>query len=150
MGDDGVGIHVLRHLRESTPPQADVEFKELSVGGIKLVEEILDYKTVFIIDSIESTAPGGTVNEFSPEQFNNTYHEASPHDMNFITALQLYKKLQRDRIPERIRIFTIGIQQQWIFNDQLTPPIQAAASHLSDSLTKEIEELTKKTSKPAR
>jgi len=137
MGDDGVGVHVLRRLRGNTSPGTNVEFKELSVGGIKLVEEILDYKTVFIIDSIES-APVGSINEFSPEQFNGTYHETAPHDVNFITALELYRKLQKDRIPERIRIFTVGIHNEWFFKEDLTPPIQAAASRLSELLINEL------------
>jgi hydrogenase maturation protease len=138
MGDDAVGIHVLRQLREKVQPRPGLEFKELSVGGIKLVEEILDYHTVFIIDSIESATTVGNINEFSPEQFHNTYHESSPHDVNFMTALQLYKKLEPTRIPEKIRIFTIDINSEFVFKEKLTPAIQASASHLTQLLAKEI------------
>ena len=142
MGDDGVGIHILRRLREKIP-RTDVDFKEIGVGGIKLVEEILDYKTVIIIDSIESSNPPGSINEFSPEQFSNTYHEAAPHDVNFITALELYKRLQQDRIPKTIRIFTIAIQNQWTFKSDLSPSIQVAAARLTELLINELKETRK-------
>jgi len=141
MGDDGVGIEVLRRLKENTSPRADLDFKELSVGGIRLVEEILDYKAVFIIDSIESATREGDINEFSPEQFNNTFHESAPHDVNFITALELYKKLERHRIPEEIRIFTINIKTEFVFKETLSPTIEAAASRLTQSLDNKINRI---------
>jgi len=139
MGDDAVGIHVLRNLRGRIRPRAGLEFKELGVGGIKLVEEILDYRKVFIIDSMESATTVGNINEFSPEQFNSTYHESAPHDVNFITALELYRKLEPQRIPEKIRIFTIDIKNEFVFSDSLTPTIQASASHLTELLAQEID-----------
>jgi hydrogenase maturation protease len=138
MGDDAVGIHVSRQLRKELSPRAGLEFKELGVGGIKLVEEILDYRTVFIIDSIESATTEGNINEYSPGQFNNTYHESSPHDVNFITALELYKKLEPRRVPEKIRIFTIDIKTEFVFKENLTPTIQTAATRLTKLLANEI------------
>jgi len=141
MGDDGVGIHVVRSLKEIAPPRGDLEFKELSVGGIKLVEEILDYKTVFIVDSIESSTSVGKINEFSPDKFNTTYHESAPHALNFFTALQFYKKLEPSRIPETIRIFTIDIKSEFTFTENLTPKIQTAATKLAELLEKEIDRI---------
>jgi hydrogenase maturation protease len=142
MGDDGVGINVLRQLKERIPHRNDLEFKELSVGGIKLVEEILDHKTVFIIDSIEANTPG-KINEFSPQQLKSTYHDAAAHSTNFATALELYKKLAPSRIPERIRIFTITIRPEYIFRDNLSPRVRTAASKLTALLTKEIQRTQK-------
>jgi hydrogenase maturation protease len=139
MGDDGVGIHVLRQLKERIPTQDDLEFKELSVGGIKLIEEILDYKTVFIIDSIESADAPGKIKEFSPQHLKSTYHDTAAHSTNFATALELYKKLAPSRMPEQIRIFTITIQPEYIFREKLSPRVRTAASHLTTLLTKEIQ-----------
>jgi len=139
MGDDGVGIHVLRRLRDATSsPHKDLEFKELGIGGIKLVEEILDYENVFIIDAIESVTTIGDINEFSPEQFKSTYHETAPHDVNFITALEFYRKMQPHRIPKTIRIFTISIKNEFDFKERLSPPIQQAAERLIVLLSDEI------------
>jgi hypothetical protein len=61
--------------------------------------------------------------------------------MNFITALELYQKLEATRIPEKIRIFTITIKPEFTFKESLTPTIQAAASHLTELLINEINRI---------
>ena len=55
MGDDGVGIYVARMVKDRTRSQADLQFKELGVSGFNLVEEILGYDEVIIVDSYAST-----------------------------------------------------------------------------------------------
>lgn len=142
MGDDGVGIHIVRMLKDKMPTRADLEFKELSVGGLSLVEEMLGYERVFIVDSIVSNDREiGRIREFSPEQFKRTQHSSSPHITNFATALELYKKLEPSKIPEKIKIFTIDIDPDFTFRERLSPPIQEAAASLTELITKEIEQV---------
>jgi len=141
MGDDGVGIHVLRILRQRLLTRSELEFKELSVGGLKLVEAILGHKDVIIIDAYASTATEqGRIREFTPEDFKGTLNITSPHDTNFATALQLYKTLQPEKIPKSITIYTIDIQPSFTFNEQLSPPIQEAASKLAELITCKIKQ----------
>lgn len=140
MGDDGVGIHVVRMLKDKIPPRADLEFKELSLGGLRLVEEMLGYEKVFIIDSVASSpATVGKIREFSPEQFEETEHASSPHATNFATALELYKRLQPSQIPETLRIFTIDIDPEFTFRENLSPTVQRAAVKLTELILHEIE-----------
>ena len=51
MGDDGVGIKVVRTLQARLGRRPDVVVKELSVSGIRLVEELLGFDHVIIVDS---------------------------------------------------------------------------------------------------
>ena len=140
MGDDGVGIHVVRALRQRFPSRSDLEFKELSVGGLRLVEEMLGYKEVIIVDSIESKAAQiGRIHEFSPNEFRGAEQAPSPHVTNFATAFELYKKLEPSEIPDQVRIFTINISSEFTFREGLSPPVQEAASKLVDVICHEIE-----------
>lgn len=140
MGDDGVGIHVVRMLRQKFQSRSDLEFKELSVGGLRLVEEMLGYEEAIIVDSIESNAAQvGQVREFSPDQFKGTEQASSPHVTNFATAFELYRKLEPSEIPDKVRIFTIGISSEFTFREGLSPPVQEAASKLVDMIGREIE-----------
>lgn len=142
MGDDGVGIQVVRMLRNRMRPRNDLDFKELSLGGLKLVEEMLGFQRVFIIDSIESSAPEiGTIREFSVEDFKETQKPSAPHVTNFATALEFYKRLESSEIPELVRIFTISINQEFTFAEGLSPPVQKAASELADLVAREIEQV---------
>jgi len=143
MGDDGVGIHVVRMLKEKIPARDGLVFKELSVGGLKLVEEILGYEKVFIIDSVNmDDRQIGRIREFSPEQFKTTEQSnPSPHVTNFATALELYKRLDPNEIPGTIRIFTIDIDPDFTFHEELSPTIRDAAANLTEMITQQVKQL---------
>jgi hydrogenase maturation protease len=139
MGDDAVGIQVIRILRQKFQSRPDLDFKELSVGGLGLVEEMLGYEEVLIVDSIESNSQVGQIREFSPGQFKDAEQAATPHVTNFPTAFSLYKKLEPNMVPGKVRIFTIGIRSDLTFHEGLSPTVQEAASKLADLIGHEIE-----------
>jgi hydrogenase maturation protease len=139
MGDDGVGIYVARMVKDRTRPLTDLEFKEIGVSGFNLVEEILGFDEVIIVDSYASTeADAGQIREFSPADFEDTVHASSPHGANFATALRVYNKLQPDKIPRRIRIFTIDIHPTDAFGEGLSTHVQDAAVKLAEMIVREI------------
>jgi len=139
MGDDGVGIYVIRMVKGRTRSRADLQFKELGASGFKLVEEILGYDEVIIVDSYASTeADTGQIREFSPEDFEDTLHPSSPHGANFATALELYRNLQPDKMPRKIRIFTIDIHPTDTFGESLSGRVQDAAIKLVEMIVREM------------
>jgi hydrogenase maturation protease len=142
IGDDGVGIYVARMLRERLRGARGVEFKELSVGGLKLVEEMLGYEEVYVLDSYSApNAQPGRIHEFAPEQFEDTMHVSSPHGTTFAMALKLYQDLEPNKIPGRIRIFTVEIDPEFAYREGLSSPVREAASKLGESVAREIEHL---------
>jgi hydrogenase maturation protease len=142
MGDDAVGIHVIRTLRQRFPAEPELEFKELSVGGLRLVEEMLGYEKVFIVDSIATDdSQIGQIQEFSPEDFKTTEEPSSPHVTNFATALELYKSLEPDEIPRSVKIFTIGMHSEFTFREGLSPRVNEAALKVTDLIAREIEQV---------
>jgi len=142
MGDDGVGIYVARMIKDRTRSRADLQFKELGASGFKLVEEILGYDEVIIVDSYASTeADTGQIREFSPEDFEDTLHPSSPHGANFSTALELYRNLQPDKIPKKIRILTIDIHTADAFGESLSGPVQDAAIKLAEMIVREMGQI---------
>lgn len=140
MGDDGVGIHVVRALKEKLGSRTDLEFKELGIGGLRVVEEMLGYDEVFVIDSIESKSNKiGQIREFSPDQFKEAEQITSPHITNFATALELYKKLEPSAIPSTIRIFTIDIESKLTLSEEMSEPVSDAAMRLVEQITCTIQ-----------
>jgi len=139
MGDDSVGIRVVRALRERLEANNDLEFKELSVGGLQLIEEMLGYDRVFLIDSMESDhEKAGRIREFSPEQFETAEQTGPPHITDFATALELYRRLSPSEIPPKIRIFTIDIAPTLTFGEGMSEPVRNAAQKLVEQITREI------------
>ncbi len=139
MGDDGVGIHVLRMLKERLASRSDLEFKELSVGGLRLVEEMLGHHSVFLIDSMEAPPSEiGSVKELSVEDFKVAERPPSPHVTDFATALDLYKRVRPADVPRSIRIFTVGIAPTWTFTEGLSQRVQDGALELTDRIAAEL------------
>jgi hydrogenase maturation protease len=126
-------------LKQRMQERDGLEFKELSVGGLRLVEEMLGYEKVFLIDSIESPLPEvGKIREYSVEDFKQTEQPSAPHVTNFATAFELYKRIEPDQMPGLVRIFTISINPTYTFSEGLTPPVEKAALELIDLIANEI------------
>ena len=139
MGDDAAGIQVVRMVKDKVQPRADLDFKEVSVGGLKLVEEMLGYDTVFIVDTLPaSAAEVGRIREFTPSDFEETQHTGAPHVANFATALGLYKKLEPDNVPRVIKIFTIDVEEDFTFREGMSPTVQEATVKLAELLKSQI------------
>ena len=63
LGDDGVGWKVIENLSHSIDAHTSIETDCLSLGGLSLMERMLDYEHVIIVDSIETgQCPEGSVN----------------------------------------------------------------------------------------
>jgi len=141
MGDDGVGIYVARKVKDRTRSRPDLQVKELGVSGFKLVEEILGYDEVIIVDSYASEGTqAGRIREFGPEDFEDTLHVSSPHGANFAAALELYRSLQPDTIPRKLRIFTVDIYPTDTFGENLSDRVREAALKLTEIVVREIEQ----------
>ena len=54
LGDDGVGWRIAEAVTSRLGPRDDVEVDCLAVGGLSLMERMLGYERVILIDSIES------------------------------------------------------------------------------------------------
>ena len=142
MGDDAVGIRVVRMLRQRFPTKPELDFKELSVGGLRLVEEMAGYDTVFIVDSIATgDSQTGQIREFSLEDFKMTEQCSSPHATNFATALELYRRLEPNETPRSIKIFTISTHGEFTFREGLSPRVNEAALKVTDLIAGEIEQI---------
>lgn len=139
MADDRIGIDVARSIQARLQGRPDIVFKELSVSGIRLVEEILGFERVIIVDSHtgKETQPG-RIRKFTPADFADTLHPGTPHGVNFVTALEFYRKLEPNRIPKSIQIYTVDIDSGIDFGEKISPKVKKAGEELTDILVREL------------
>lgn len=126
--DDGIGIWVARAVREALPSDADVDIRELSVGGLTLMEHMIGYERVILIDAI-MTQDGepGTVRRLTLSQLGGTLNTASSHDVSLPLALEAGRRLDAALPPdEAIHIVAIEALEVLGFNDACTEPVAAA------------------------
>jgi hydrogenase maturation protease len=130
--DDSIGIRMCRYLKRQHI-NSGIEFTNLSVGGLEVLEFISGYKKVIFIDAIKTkNGKPGDVYLFTPDNFKETSNLSNLHDANFITSLKIGKKLGT-KIPEEIYIIAIEVKEDMVFGESL-----------SEELGSRLEEIKKK------
>jgi hydrogenase maturation protease len=127
LGDDGVGWHVAEAV-EKKINRPDVAVDSLALGGIGLMERLVDYDRAIIIDVINTGQfPRGSVNSFPLEALANPFygHLGSAHETNLQTALEMGRLLGAS-LPRQVTVVAIESPYVFDFSDTLTEPVAAA------------------------
>ena len=126
--DDSVGLRVAAELREHLAERSDVTVVEDYWGGLRLMEQMVGYDRVIVIDAVCSGAPAGKIHHLAPGDM-PTQRSASSHDMTLPTALTLGRQAGL-RLPENEAILLVGIEAEDILNfgENCTPAVAAAVS----------------------
>lgn len=145
LSDDGIGVVVANALQHNLPDNSGVDITELSVGGLALMESMVGYDKVIIIDALmkDSGNPGQIhlfrINDLL--KISPTQHINSPHQTNLSTALMLGKQMGL-RIPEDITIIAIEAINVSDFSENLSKIVEAAIPSVIDILKTELTKLT--------
>ena len=120
--DDSVGIKIARELEERKP---GVTVEQTDEAAIALLDLIMDYDKLIIIDSIKTGQgePGElyklTLNDFKPNM-----DFISSHGMDIATAFEVGKSLGCD-MPRSVSIYAVEIKDNSNFSEQCTPEVAA-------------------------
>ena len=149
--DDGVGVKVARELENIIDLDAHpgLEITEASAGGLRLMEAVLDYDRVILIDAYyllpETTNPG-KIHRMTLDDLRSvspTQHSTSAHDTSLVTALDA-ADLMGYKIPQEIIIYAVEVENILDFSETSTPAVTAA---IPEVLSMIIEEFSLKTLK---
>ena len=129
LGDDGVGWRVVQELGPRLGDRgAEVETDCASLGGLSLMERMLGYWRVILIDSMQTgQVPVGSVRVFLLEALPDPSagHSASAHDTSLLTALQAARAMGAD-VPGRVDVVAIEAEPTYDFSEELSPPVAGA------------------------
>jgi hydrogenase maturation protease len=129
LGDDGVGWRVAEHLREDLADlPSPVEIDCLSLGGLSLMERLIGYERVLLIDAIASgKKPPGTVSCFNINDLPDPLagHLGSAHDTSLQDAIGLGQAMGA-QLPKQIWIVAVEAITVYDFSEQLTPAVADA------------------------
>jgi hydrogenase maturation protease len=137
LSDDGVGIQVAREVaNQFNSPQVTVA--ETSGAGLNLLDSIVGYDKVIIIDAIQTReGHSGQIYRIGPEDFSLTKHFSSPHQINFATALELGKMLDL-AMPPTITIFAVEAKDITSFSEKCTPEVEQAIPEVVKMVLQEL------------
>jgi len=126
MGDDAIGCNCAREVKFALEARgiADVEVDQFFRGGIALMERLIGYDRVLIIDSITGFAKDpGTIIKLTLDDLPSSTTN-SPHDSTLNDAIKLGSQLG-EKLPEEIDILAIEIHPRFEFTEQLNPQVEA-------------------------
>ena len=126
MGDDAIGCKCAEAIAEALDPEGldMVEVIQFYRGGISLMERVIGYDRVLIIDSITGSGmkPGDvkqlTLNEIP------SYTVNSPHDGSLKCALEFGRQMGEE-LPSQVDILAVEIEPKFEFSEQLSLPVDA-------------------------
>ncbi len=124
--DDSVGLRVAAQLRPLLENRPEIEVSEDYWGGLRLMERMVGFDRVIVIDAICTGAPPGTLHCLTPASI-ATQRSASSHDVNLPTALALGRAAGLV-LPGDDQIQLLGIEAEDVltFGERCTPAVEAA------------------------
>jgi hydrogenase maturation protease len=140
LGDDGVGISVVREIRKTCKERPFVECVEASLGGIALLDLIAGFDKVIVIDAVmaDDANPAGFVYDLALGDLGDVVHPHASHALDLQTTVELGKRLGQS-MPSAVKIYAIKIEENTVFREGLTPPVEEAVSRLARRVIDEIE-----------
>lgn len=145
LGDDGVGWRVAEALEKrlgNSSADDTTEIVFLSLGGLSLMENMIGYDRVILIDAI-NTGDGveGSVYTIGLDDIPNmaSSHLGSSHDTSLQNALRVGRSLGAS-LPHQIHIVAIETRNLYEFSEELSTPIRASIEPAVQAVIKLLEQ----------
>ncbi len=139
LGDDGVGFHIAQELAKEIKDE-NIDVKDTSVDGLNLLELIVGYDKVIIIDAI-MTEDGevGAIYRLKSEDIGGpTQSTISAHHLNLLATIKLGRRLFPKKMPGAVIVFAVGIQEVTEFTEGMTEKIKEAIPKVVNLVLEEV------------
>ena len=134
LSDDGVGIHIAEYIKDRCK---NTEVLEASAAGFRVVDEMIGYNKLILIDSIiTNKSTPGTLHILDPDDFSKTAHYTSPHDISLFEAFRIVKE-QDYQLPEEIMIYAVEVADVETLSEQCTEEVQQAIPAIAERIIEE-------------
>ena len=138
LSDDSVGFRVIEQLKARFA-KPGLTFTESCTSGLGLLEVIIGYDKLIIIDAIQTKGgQAGEIYKFTLDDLINTRYSSPPHGVNLATAIELGKKLG-EHLPQQIVVFAIEVADVTNFSERCTPEVEKAIPLAVGMVAKELK-----------
>ncbi|MEJ2364835.1 MAG: hydrogenase maturation protease [Deltaproteobacteria bacterium] len=138
LGDDGVGVQVIRALADRLRGRDSVTVTELPAGGLRLMEAMVGCQRAFVVDAVRTgRKPPGTVMWLLLEDLELSLHCACSHDTSLGWALESGRRLGLD-LPAEISVLGIEAARFDTFGEPMSPEVAGAVAEAERALLREI------------
>ncbi len=135
MGDEGVGVHVVRYLEKQKLPSG-VVCLDGGTGGFHLLDQIQDAEKVFIVDATVDGAPLGTMRRLRPTFSSDYPTTLCAHDIGLKDMLDsLYLLGTRPNIT----LFAVSISLPQEMKMELSTELEEFVPGIAIEVLEEVE-----------
>ena len=142
--DVGIPVRLTEDLQQVLKT-ISVDFENLYVGGLELLEYINGYRGLVFIDTMktEKRIPG-RVHVFNVDNYRETLHLSCRHDVSFHMTLEIGKTLGFD-IPDKILILGIEILEDMEFGSALSTDLKYHYPEILAQVRNHVEKFSRST-----
>ena len=139
LGDDGVGVITAQRLSDRIY-DADICVRDVGVDGLNLLEIMLGYDRLIVIDAIVTeNGETGMIYRMRPEElYEPSGFSVSPHHFNLGTTLEIGRKLFPDEIPEDVIVFAVDTEEATEITEEMSAPVRAAIPQVVKLILEEL------------
>ena len=122
MGDDGLGLELLRAVQTACP-DSRVEYVDGTTGGMELLPVVQDATRLLVLDAVAGPVPGVVVRLDGDQVPRMLSSKLSPHQVGLLDLFAAARLLGR----EPAEVVVVGVTPESIeIRVGLTPPVAAA------------------------
>ncbi len=135
--DDAIGILVAREVRRRVAHLADVDVRETMEMGLALLDFIVGYETLILVDAIQTgLATPGHIHEITQQQL-KSLPDRTPHFLGVAETLQLGRRLGL-AMPSRLKILAVEVADPFTFGTQMTAALQQTLPIAVEKIVAEV------------
>ena len=135
LGDEGVGVHVVRALQQHTLPEG-VECLDGGTGGFVLLEPLENADRIVLIDAAADGNPPGTVTRTTPKFSRDYPPTLTAHDIGVKDLLDAFYMRGGNR---EVILYAVAIDPRQPISMNLSEPCAKAAAEAAQRILGELQ-----------
>jgi hydrogenase maturation protease len=145
-GDDGIGLHIIHLLKENpslletgSAPGNQIDLHPCGLTGLAILDEIVGYDNLVIIDTIKRKNPETGRITVMEEKDIRHIPGPSPHYVSLPQMIEIGRRL-RLKVPDKIKVIAVEAKNMYNMGEKLTPEMEKAVPGILSRLNSLIED----------
>ena len=134
MGDEGVGVHVIREL-EKKPLSKNIDIVDGGTGGFHLLSYFQDYPKMIMIDATMDGKPEGSISIIEPKFAADFPTALTAHDIGLRDLIET--AIVTNGLPE-IKLITVSINKIQNMVMELSQPVKSTIPEIIKLIKNEV------------
>lgn len=134
MADEGIGVHVIRHLESLQVPEG-VECFDGGTGGFHLLSPMQEADRIILIDAAVDDTPVGTVRRLQPRFSHDYPRTLTAHDIGLKDLLDAFYLM--NRVPD-VTLYAVTIDPLQEMSVDLSPALRELVPEIARMILAEV------------